>query len=93
MMKKTKWKRVYNPIIGVKFADDGVYGLDYFTIEKLWQCKRNGYMHEMMQVKTDAGLTYKMPFFPWMDAWDETGKKCLGDYYNENPIMSPKKIK
>lgn len=104
MKQKTKWKRVHNPIIGVRFFDGGEYGLGYFTIEKLWKCKEyskcaeapNGthwFDVEMMQVRTDKGLVYKMPFFPWMEAWDETGKKCLGDYYNENPIMSPKKIK
>lgn len=93
MKQRTKWKRVYNPIIGVKFTDNGVYNLDYFIIEKLWQCDCGGYTQEMMQIRTDSGLVYKMPFFPWMDAWDETGKKCLGDYCNESPVMSKKKIK
>ncbi len=93
MKQKTKWKRVYNPIIGVKFFDENVYSLGYFTIEKMWQCECGGHSQEMIQVKTNEGLVYKMPFMPWMDAWDETGKKCLGDYYNENPVMSKKKIK
>lgn len=35
MKKRTRWKRVYNPIIGVRFFDAGEYSLGFFTIEKL----------------------------------------------------------
>lgn len=104
MKLHTKWIRVYNPIIGVRFFDGGEYTLDYFTIEKLWQCKEycknaiysNGshwFPKFMMKVRTDTGLVYKMPFTPWMNAYDDSGKKSMADYYNENCIMKRKRIK
>lgn len=97
------WKRVYNPIIGVRFFDAGEYSLGYFTIEKLWRCKEycksataldgsNWFDKTMMKVRTDTGLVYKMPFFPWMKVYDESGKKSLADYYNENSFMSKRKL-
>ena len=103
MKKRTRWKRVYNPVIGVRFFDGGEYGLGYFTIEKLWNCKDycecatslNGthwFDKTMMQVKTDTGLVYKMPFSPWMKVYDDSGKKSLADYYNENSYMSKKRL-
>lgn len=103
MKKRSRWKRVYNPVIGVRFFDGGEYTLGYFTIEKLWQCKEyyksaenldgsHWFPQEMMQIRTDTGLVYKMPFFPWMKAYDESGKKSLGDYYNENYYMSKNKL-
>lgn len=99
MKKITRWKRVYNPVIGVKFFDGGEYALGFFTIEKLWACKEycecaetssgsHWFDKNMMQVRTDTGLVYKMPFFPWMKAYDESGKKSLGDYYNEDSFMT-----
>lgn len=103
MKKTTRWKRVYNPVIGVRFFDGGEYALEFFTIEKLWRCKEycgcaetpsgsHWFDKTMMQVRTDTGLVYKMPFMPWMKAYDESGKKSLGDYYNENCRMSRKKL-
>lgn len=99
MKKRTKWKRVYNPIIGVKFFDAGEYALGFFTIEKLWSCKEyckcaetpsgsHWFDKRMMQIRTDTGLVYKMPFFPWMKVYDESGKKSLADYYNEDSFMT-----
>lgn len=38
MKMKTRWERVYNPVIGVRFFETDI-GLGFFTIEKLWQCK------------------------------------------------------
>lgn len=101
MKTKTRWKRVYNPIIGVRFFDGGEYSLGFFTIEKLWKCKEycksaiapdgtRWFDHYMMQVRTDSGLVYKMPFAPWMKASD--GKnKMMSDYYDENPCMSKRR--
>ena len=94
MKLHTKWKRVYNPIIGVRFFDTGKYGLgDYFTIEKLWWCHRGSHWLDkiMMQVRTDEGLVYKMPFLPWMEVYDESGKKSIRNYYNENSFMAWRK--
>lgn len=102
MKKRTRWKRVYNPVIGVRFFDGGEYALGFFTIEKLWSCKEycksaetlsgsHWFDKEMMQVRTDSGLVYKMPFFPWMKVYDVSGKKSLSDYYNENCFMSKRR--
>lgn len=102
MKKRTRWKRVYNPVIGVRFFDGGEYGLGFFTIEKLWSCKEyckcaktpsgsHWFDKNMMQVRTDTGLVYKMPFFPWMNVYDESGKKSLSDYYNEDYHMTKSK--
>ena len=102
----TKWKRVYNPIIGVRFFDLGESSLGFFTIEKLWQCKhysKGAQRHDgtrwthwfwstMMQVRTDTGLVYKMPFCPWMKAYDDNNK-ALSDYYNEDSWMTRRKRK
>ena len=107
MKLATRWRRVYNPIIGVRFFDAGDYGLGFFTIEKLWECNvysehavtpeySHWFTKRMMQIRTDKGLVYKMPFIPWMDVYDSKGKKSMGDYYNENPRMdgiSPKRRK
>lgn len=104
MKLHTKWKRVYNPIIGVRFFDTGKYNLGYFAIEKLWLCKTyskvaenlNGshwFEQKMMKVRTDNGLVYKMPFFPWMEVYDESGKKSIADYYDENSLMTKRKYK
>lgn len=105
MKKRIKWKRVYNPIIGVRFFDTGKYALGgYFTIEKLWWCQIHSKSAEnlnglhwfwldrmVMQIRTDEGLVYKMPFFPWMEVYDESGKKSLADYYKENSFMAWRK--
>lgn len=106
MKKRTRWKRIYNTVIGVRFFDVGKYNLGYFTIEKLWWCQihsksaknLNGshwfwFDQIMMQVRTNDGLVYKMPFFPWMDVYDESGKKSLADYYNEDSFMARRKSK
>lgn len=102
MKKITRWKRVYNPIIGMRFFDGGDYSLGFFTIEKLWICKEY-YKHaaaldgsrwftkRMMQVRTDSGLVYKMPFIPWLNVSTADGNKKLSDLYNENPNMYKKK--
>ena len=106
MKLHTKWKRVYNPIIGVRFFDHSDSGLGFFTIEKLWPCKEyckgaqrydgkqwtSWFWVTMMQVRTNIGLVYKMPFCPWMKAVDDSGKK-LSDYYNEDSWMTRKKRK
>lgn len=103
MKKRTRWKRVYNPIIGVRFFDAGEYSLGFFTIEKLWSCKEycrcaetvggsHWFDKTMMQVRTSSGLVYKMPFCPWMKVYDESGKKSLADYYNENSFMTRRKL-
>lgn len=106
MKLHTKWKRVYNPIIGVRFFDHGESSLGFFTIEKLWQCKEyckgaqrhdgsqwtNWFWVTMMQVRTDTGLVYKMPFCSWKKAVDDKGKK-LSDYYNEDSWMTRRKRK
>ena len=106
MKMKTRWERVYNPIIGVRFFETDI-GLGFFTIEKLWQCKTyckgaqrhdgtkwtNWFWKTMMKIRTYTGCVYKMPFYPWMKAYDKNQKR-LGEYYNENCIMSrikPKK--
>lgn len=103
MKKRTRWKRVYNPIIGVRFFDGGTYTLGFFTIEKLWSCKEyckhmenadgsHWFDKTMMQVRTDEGLVYKMPFIPWMKAYDESGIKSIANYYDENCYMSKKRF-
>lgn len=106
MKLHTKWKRVYNPIIGVRFFEGGDYGLGFFTIEKLWQCQEyckcasrwegsqltHWFWVTMMQIRTNNGLVYKMPFCPWMKAYDDNNKK-LSDYYNEDSWMTRKKRK
>jgi hypothetical protein len=46
----------------------------------------------MMQVRTNKGLVYKMPFCSWMKAYDDNNKK-LSDYYNEDSWMTRKKRK
>lgn len=102
MKLRTRWKRVYNPIIGMRFFDGAKYSLGFFTIEKLWQCKEflehaetadgsHWFNREMMQVKTDTGRVYKMPFCPWYEMY--FGEKSIGELYDENPYMSKKKIK
>ena len=107
MKLHTKWKRVYNPIIGVRFFDHSDSGLSFFTIEKLWRCKEyckgaqrydgekwtNWFWVTMMQVRTNTGLVYKMPFCSWMKAVDDSGLKTLSDYYNEDSWMTRKKRK
>ena len=101
MKRRTRWERVYNPIIGMRFFDGGDYSLGFFTIEKLWVCKEydkhavtpNGshwFTKRMMQVRTDSGLVYKMPFIPWLDVCTADGKNTLSDLYNENPNMNKK---
>ena len=47
----------------------------------------------MMQIRSDTGLVYKMPFYPWMDVVDISGSKKLSDYYNEDSLMTRKKRK
>ncbi len=98
MKLKTRWKRVYNPIIGIRFFDGGDYSLGYFKIIKLWSCLEycgcaetadgsHWFPKTRMLVKTDTGLAYKMPFFPWMKAYDSAGQKSIADYYNINSYM------
>ena len=85
----------------MRFFDGGDYSLGFFTIEKLWVCKEydkhaitpNGshwFTKRMMQVRTDSGLVYKMPFVPWLKIFTADGKKALSDLYNENPNMHKK---
>lgn len=101
MKQITRWKRVYNPIIGMRFFDGGDYSLGFFTIEKLWVCEEyckhattpdnsHWFSKRMMQVRTDSGLVYKMPFVPWLKIFTADGKKALSDLYNENPNMYKK---
>lgn len=103
MKKRTRWKRVYSQIIGVRFFDGGKYSLGYFTIEKLWVCQEYCKNAEplshwvdkvMMQVRTDTGLVYKMPFYSWIEVYDKSGKKSLMNYYYDNNcyMMSKKKF-
>lgn len=106
MKLHTRWKRVYNPIIGIRFFDHGDLGLGFFTIEKLWICEEyckgaqrydgskwtNWFVVKKMQVRTNTGLVYKLPFCPWMKAVDDRGKE-LKDYYNENSFMLSKSKK
>ena len=102
MKQRTRWKRVYNPIIGVRFFDGGEYDLGFFVIEKMWSCKEycknaetvsgsHWFDKTMMQIRTDTGFVYKMPFMPWMIAYDESGKKSVSDYYNEDYFMTRKR--
>ena len=101
MKLHTKWKRVYHPIIGQRLFDAGEYSLGYFTIEKLWKCKEyckcatalNGthwFDKTIMQVRTDVGLVYKMPFCPWYKMSLSNGKS-LSDFFDEHPYMTSKK--
>ena len=98
--KRTKWKRVYNPIIGLRCFDANTYGLGYFTIVKLYQCEQFNphaetfnYSHwfeqEMMVIKTDYGLTYKLPFKPYLDI--QVGDITLAEFYNIHPNFYTKK--
>lgn len=93
---------MYNPIIGMRFFDGGEYSLGFFTIEKLWHCKEynkhaltpshsHWFDRTMMQVKTDTGCVYKMPFCPWYKMYFDG--KSLGELYNKNPCMSKKKLR
>lgn len=103
MKKRTRWKRVYNPIIGVRFFEGGDLAIGFFTIEKLWIAKEycaaaqrhdgkqwtNWFDKTMMKIRTDEGFVYKMPFCPWMKAYDKN-QKSMSDYYNENSMMTRK---
>lgn len=102
MKQITRWKRVYNPIMGMRFFDSGDLSLGFFTIEKLWSCKEyckhavapdnsHWFTRCMMQVRTDSGLVYKMPFFPWLNVSTVDDNKKLSDLYNKNPNMYKKK--
>lgn len=101
MKQRTKWKRVYNRIIGMRFFDAGEYSLGFFTIEKLWHCKeysehavspQNSHWFDkfMMQVRTDSGLVYKMPFIPCLNIGTADGKKSLADLFDEDCVMREK---
>ena len=103
MKLHTRWRRVYNPIIGVRFFDHSESGLGFFTIEKLWRCKEycgsaiapdgtKWFEQVMMQVRTSTGLVYKMPFIPWIKASDDKGK-MMSAYYDTNPYMSKRRLK
>lgn len=97
MKTRTKWKRVYNPVVGVRFFETSL-GLGFFTIEKLWRCKEyvkgaqswdgsHWFDATMMKIRTDTNLVYKMPFCPWAEAYDKNNKS-LSDYYNEDSLMT-----
>ena len=96
MKLHTRWKRKYPNIIGKRFFDGGEYGLGYFTVLKAWKCKvynkasafapdgARWFDKEMILIKTDTGLKYKVPFCPWKKITDEDGK-LWSKYFNEKP--------
>jgi hypothetical protein len=51
MKLHTKWRRVYNPIIGVRFFDGGDSGLGFFTIEKLCNARNIARVHNDITAK------------------------------------------
>ena len=68
----------------------------------MWSCKEyckhattpdnaHWFSKHMMQVRTDSGRVYKMPFVPWLKIFTADGKKALSDLYNEHPDMYKKK--
>lgn len=92
----TRWKRVRGlNIIDKRFFDGAEYGLGYFHIVKVYKCKEyckcaltwdysNWFSKGMIVVKTDSGLTFKLPWCSWARVYDSNGK-TLSEYYNEQP--------
>ncbi len=98
----TKWKRIYNPVVGKSFFDGGKYTLGFFTIEKLWICKEysscavtskgsHWFDKKKMRVRTDTGRVYEMPFFPWMEVTTADGKNTLSEIYYSEPFTYKRK--
>ena len=97
MKKYTRWKRVKRlNIIGARFFDAGEFGLGFFTIEKAYKCKEycscaialdgtRWFDQQMIVVKTDSGIKYKLPFCPWLKIYSADGNKPLSEFYNEQP--------
>ena len=97
MKKRTKWVRIYHPMISVMFHDENKYGLRYYTIEKLWRCKTYvGYgSHQwetriMMQVRTHEGFIYRTPLIFWDDNIVDDYGKSLRKYFYESPFIDRK---
>lgn len=93
----TRWKMCKHAnVIGHRFFDGGEYGLGYFTVEKVYKCKEycrsaetldgsHWFSKNMAIIKTDAGLKYRVPFFPWAKVVDDSDKKPLSKFYDELP--------
>lgn len=92
----TRWKRCYPTIVGKRFFDGGDYGMGFFTVIKAYKCKEyckgalapdmtNWFPEEMIVIKTDTGLRYKIPFCPWWRIIEADTNKKWEDFYNENP--------
>ncbi len=95
-LKHTHWKKVKNcNLIGKRFFEYGDYGISgYFTVIKAYKCREYfDYMTDeadwfhstMVIIKTDSGLKYKVPFFPWAKVTTEDGKTKLCDLYERCP--------
>lgn len=97
--KRTRWKRIKNSaIIGIRFFTDECGLSGFFVIKKLWKCQvynpcaenHNGshwFDEAMMLIVTDDGRKFKMPFFPWLKAYDDN-EKSFSQYYNEHPWLN-----
>ena len=97
-MKKsrTRWKRVKVPICGQRFFDAGNYCLGFFTVLRAYKCEEyckfaltpdhsHWFQKRMLVIKTDTGLKYKVPFFPWADVTTADGKDTMSELFNKHP--------
>lgn len=96
MKKRTRWKRAHPNIIGKRFFDAGEFGLGFFTVLKAWKCKEycgsafapdgtRWFDKQMILIKTDSGIKYKIPYCPWIKLADAETGKAWDSYYNERP--------
>lgn len=95
---RTRWKRAHpGDLIGKRFFDRGNYSLGYFTFLKVYRCKvyckaaetpdgSHWFDKRMAVIKTDAGLTYRVPFFPWANVEEADGDhRELSELYSKHP--------
>ena len=98
MSRHTEWVRVYpEKFIGKRFFDSGNYGFGgFFTIIEAYCCKvyckyavahdgTHWFERRMIVVKTDDGLTYRVPFLPWWEIYTYDGKVRWSDLYDAAP--------
>ena len=96
MKQHTRWKRVYPSIIGKRFFDGGEFGIGFFMVLKAWKCKEYSncaitpdgsrwFSKELILIKTDAGIKYKIPFCPWLKIEDAVTGELWSKEYDSNP--------
>lgn len=95
----TRWKRVKGlSFIGIRFFTDD-YGISgYFKVLKVWKCKSyhpyasnisgtHWFDKGMILIVTDDGRKFKIPYFPWMKAYDDN-EKPFSDYFDKYPWLN-----